>query len=96
MYYNTCKEQVHKNHTKEKEDKEMTKTYNYIVAGIEFTDTECWGKAWQDAKALATENHKAIYRMIRVDGADTRYEVYLKAGFFHPVKLAKADRIRIF
>jgi hypothetical protein len=95
VYYNTCKEQVHKT-TQEREDKEMTKTYNYIVAGTEFTDTECWGKAWQDAKALATENHKAIYRMIRVDGADTRYEVYLKAGFFHPVKLAKADRIRIF
>lgn len=74
----------------------MTKTYNYIVAGTEFTDTECWGKAWQDAKTLAIKNHKAIYRMIRVDGADTRYEVYLKAGFFHPVKLAKADRIRIF
>ena len=71
-------------------------TYNYIVAGTEFTDTECWGKAWHDAKMLAIKNHVAIYRMIRKNEVDTRYEVYLKAGFFHPVKLAKSDRIRIF
>lgn len=74
----------------------MTKTYNYIVGNVEFTDTKCFDKAWNDARELAKETHKAVYRMIRKDGEDTTLEVYLKGGCFLPVSIVTEDRINIF
>ena len=38
--------------------------YTYYVDGNEFTDTEAFGKAWQEAKELATQLHCGIFRKV--------------------------------
>ena len=60
------------------------KKFVYEVAGIQFEDTEAFGKAWREAKALATEKHAAIYRNVISD----RREVYTTGGCF-----VQADRV---
>lgn len=57
------------------------KTYIYIVNGTEFTDTTPWGQAWKDAKAMATEEHTVIERII-VNGNTIKYEIYVNGGCF--------------
>lgn len=71
------------------------KKFVYDVAGFEFEDTEAFGKAWKEAKALAIEKHAAIYRTVIKDERETR-EVYYKGGCFNTVKFATPDNVMIF
>lgn len=68
------------------------KKFIYDVAGVKFEDTEAFGKAWKEAKALAKEKHVAIYRTV----IEERHEVYYKGGIFNSTKYATAENVEIF
>lgn len=71
------------------------KKFVYDVAGFEFEDTEAFGKAWKEAKALAKEKHAAIYRTV-VKNDEERREVFYKGGCFNSIKYATAENVEIF
>lgn len=71
------------------------KQFIYRVEGLEYADTEAFGKAWKEAKATATRLHAPVYRLV-IDGDKVREEVFYSAGFFNSVKYATADNICIF
>lgn len=71
------------------------KQFIYQVQGYEFSDTEPFGKAWQEAKAKAWELHTAIYRLV-IDGEKVRQEVYVKGGCFLSVTLAMMKNVMLF
>jgi len=71
------------------------KQFIYQVEGLEFSDTEAFGKAWKEAKATAARLHVPVYRLV-VDGEKVREEVYYSAGFFNSTKYANKDNICIF
>ena len=71
------------------------KKFVYQVQGYEFTDTEAFGKAWQEAKAKAWELHTAIYRLV-IDGEKVRQEVFTKGGCFLSVNLAQMKNVMLF
>jgi hypothetical protein len=73
-----------------------TKKFVYQVAGFEWEDTEAFGKAWQQAKAKATELHCAVYRMIIKGDEEPRQEVYYKGGCFNTIKFATPENVKIF
>ncbi len=72
----------------------MTK-FVYQVAGFEFADTEAFGKAWKEAKEMASNLHCAIYRLV-IKGENVKQEVYYKAGCFNTIKFATESNIKIF
>lgn len=75
----------------------MAKRFYYMVqGGYEFFDGQCFGQAWKDAKAKASELHVAVFRRVEQDGKDDRFEVYLKGGCFLPVGMVGEDRYHIF
>lgn len=71
-------------------------TFFYNVNGTEFTDTEAFGKAWADAKALATEEHTCITRTVVSDNDTMRHEFFAKGGCFLNEKFYNKDRVKIF
>lgn len=71
------------------------KKFVYQVAGFEFVGYEAWGDAWKQAKALATERHAAVYRLV-IKGEKVTQEVFCKAGCFLVTYYADADSIKIF
>ena len=71
------------------------KKFVYQVAGWESTDTTAFGKAWQEAKAKATELHMPIYRLV-IKGEEVKQEVFTKGGCFVSVNLATIDRVLTF
>lgn len=73
----------------------MMKEFIYNVNGTEFTDTEAFGKAWSEAKALAKEEHTAITRTI-VTNSSIRYEFYAKGGCFLDNKFYSKENVKIF
>jgi hypothetical protein len=81
---------------KREENKDMTKTFIYKVAGYEFRDTEAFGQAWREAKAKATELHCGIFREVEKDGAETRYEFYATYGAFVNMKFYDDSKLAIF
>jgi len=75
----------------------MAKRFYYMVqGGYEFFDGQCFGQAWKDAKAKASELHVAVFRRVEQDGKDDRFEVYLKGGCFLPVGMVGENRHHIF
>ena len=71
------------------------KKFVYQVAGFEFVDTTAFGNAWKEAKAMATELHAAIYRLV-IKGEEIRQEVYLTSSCFLNVEMAEKKFIKIF
>lgn len=71
------------------------KKFVFKVAGFEFTDTEAFGTAWQEAKAKATEIHAPVYRTKVWDGG-VKTEVYAIGGCFVREDLITEDRIEKF
>ena len=71
------------------------KLFIYDVAGTEFVDTEAFGAAWKQARALATEKHCAIYRTVRKGEIEKR-EVLVTGGCFLSVSYATDCRPIIF
>lgn len=71
------------------------KRFIYDVAGFEFEDTEAFGSAWKQARALATEKHCAIYRTV-VKGEREKREVLYKGGCFNTIEFATPDNVLIF
>lgn len=69
-----------------------TKIFIYHVGEFQFTDSEAFGQAWQEAKAKAAELHAPIYRS--VIETKTREEVYV-GGLFLSTERG-ADRAYIF
>ena len=52
----------------------MAKRFYYMVqGGYEFFDGQCFGQAWKDAKAKASELHVAVFRRVEQDGKDDRF-----------------------
>lgn len=68
----------------------------YEVEGQEFEDTVAFGKAWQDAKALATSLHAPIYRTVVKSDDSLRYQVYYNGGCFNSIEFATPDNIKIW
>lgn len=69
----------------------MVKDFFYNVNGTEFHDVVAFGKAWEEAKALATKKHCGITRTV-VRGNKFTHEFYAKGAFlnerfFTPEKL---------
>lgn len=68
------------------------KKYIYYVKGYAFQDTEAWGQAWKQAKAIAIEAHCPIYRTV-INGEKEKYEflakgyVFINEKFYAPAKL---------
>ncbi len=56
-------------------------TFIYVINGTEIEDTTAFGKAWKEAKAMATEEHTVIKRAV-VKGDKIRYEIYVNGGCF--------------
>lgn len=54
------------------------KKFIYHVQEVDFEDTEAFGKAWEQAKNLATERHCPIYRTI----IEEKNDVFCEGGFF--------------
>ena len=73
----------------------MARTFEYRVNGTTFEDTEAFGKAWKDAKEMATAEHTYIERTI-VNGNDIRYEFYAKGGIFLNERFMEVDKVYIF
>lgn len=73
----------------------MAKDFFYHVNGTEFHDTEAFGKAWKEAKALATEEHTYITRTV-VCGDDIRYEFYADGGCFLPDRFWDDCKVKVF
>lgn len=78
----------------------MKKYFIYVVEGTEFDDTEAFGQAWKNAKALATELHAPIYRYDITETWDGKEKieerVYLKAGILLPTNRANPEDIKVF
>lgn len=72
------------------------KKFIYQVAGYEFSDTVAFGKAWQDAKAMATETGSPIGRLVVKDGDIIRREFYAKGGCFLSMEFYSEDRLAKF
>lgn len=73
----------------------MKKKFVYQVGPWEFVGYEAFGKAWQDAKAKATEMHSAIYRLV-IKGEEVKQEAFLKAGCFLNVEFVEPEHVKIF
>lgn len=73
----------------------MRKDFYYHVNGTEFHDTEAFGQAWKDAKALATEEHCSIERTV-VRGDKISYEFYATGGCFLSQRFWEKDIVKIF
>lgn len=71
------------------------KIFFYYVNGTEFADTEAFGKAWTEAKALATEEHTCITRTV-VKGEEMKHEFFAKGGCFLDERFYEKDRVKIF
>ena len=71
------------------------KRFVYDVMGFEFEDTEAFGKAWKDAKEVATGLGVGIYRTV-YNGETERREVYCKGGCFLPVEMVKPESVALF
>jgi hypothetical protein len=71
------------------------KEFFYYVNGTEFVDTEAFGKAWKEAKALATEEHTCITRTV-VKGKEMYHEFFAKGGCFLSERFYEKDRVKIF
>lgn len=69
----------------------MAKKFIYHVQEVDFEDTEAFGKAWEQAKELATEKHCPIYRTI----IEEKNDVFCEGGFFLATHLA-GPNIKIF
>ena len=77
----------------------MAKTFIYQVynSGYEFRGPDAWGQAWKDAKAVATELHTGIFRIVEQEGKEPRYEYYAKGGVFLNVRFYEGPHdLRIF
>ncbi len=72
------------------------KKFIYQVAGYEFSDTVAFGKAWQDAKAKATETGSGIGRLVVKDGDIIRREFFAKGGCFLSMEFYSEDRLAKF
>ena len=68
------------------------KKYIYIVDGVELEDTECWGKAWKEAKLIAERNHAPIFRRIITE----EEAVFCNGGIFLTTLYAKPDQYYIY
>jgi hypothetical protein len=71
------------------------KQFIYLVKGFEFEDSTAFGKAWQGAKAKATELHCPIFRLV-VKGDSVRQEVYYSGGCFNSVEFMHEDSVKVF
>ena len=71
------------------------KQFIYVVDGIEFADTEAFGKAWKMAKEAAANAHTVIERYV-VSGENIRHEIYFKGGVFNSTKYATKENVYIF
>ena len=71
------------------------KEFFYYVNGTEFVDTEAFGKAWKEAKALATEEHTCITRTV-VKGEEMYHEFFAKGGCFLNERFYEKERVKIF
>jgi len=74
----------------------MTKVFFYYVNGTEFVDTEAFGKAWRDAKALATEEHTCITRTVLTGEDNLHHEFFAKGGIFLNERFYEKDRVKVF
>ena len=79
----------------EREVNNMAKDFFYNVNGTEFHDTEAFGKAWADAKALAIAEHASIERTV-VDGNKISYEFYANSGCFLNERFRTVDKVKVF
>jgi hypothetical protein len=70
----------------------MTTTFIYKVNGIEIEDTEAFGKGWEKAKELATENHCGITRTV----IKTEEQFFATGGVFLDNKFYHSDKMKIF
>ena len=71
------------------------KQFIYQVKGFEFVDTDAFGKAWQDAKAKATELHCPIFREV-IKGESVKRQVYYSGGCFNSVEFMREDNVKVF
>lgn len=71
------------------------KKFVYQVKNFEFIDTAAFGKAWQEAKAKATELHTPIYRLV-IDGETVKQQVYYNGGLFNSIEFMRADNVKVF
>lgn len=69
--------------------------YYYNVNGTEFLDTTAFGDGWKKAKALATEEHCGITRIVAKEGKIS-YQFYHKGGMFLDEKYFKKEDYKIF
>ena len=73
----------------------MEKIFVYEVNGECFEDTEAFGKAWKQAKEVATREHTCITRQV-IKGENIRNEYYTKAGFFQNDRFYNKEDAKIF
>lgn len=73
----------------------MIKEFFYNVDGTEFHDTEAFGKAWKEAKALATAEHKPIERTV-VCGDKISYEFFANGGCFLNERFRTTENVKVF
>jgi len=73
----------------------IKKKFIYNVNGTKFTDTEAFGKAWSEAKALAEKEHTGITRTV-ITGLSIRCEFFAKSGLFLDDKFYKKENVKIF
>lgn len=73
----------------------MSKLFIYSVNGSTFEDTEAFGQAWRDAKAMATAEHTCITRQV-VCGDTIRNEFYAKGGCFLNERFDEVDKVAVF
>ena len=71
------------------------KEFLYYVNGTEFADTEAFGQGWENAKALATEEHTYITRTV-IDDNNMRHEFFAKGVCFLNERFYEKDRVKIF
>ena len=71
------------------------KQFIYQVNGLEFVDTNAFGKAWQDAKVKATELHCPIFRLV-IEGESVKQQVFYKGGLFNSIEFMREDNVKIF
>ena len=73
----------------------MKKRYYFTVNSFEYSDSEAFGKAWEQAKIKATELHAPIYRRI-CKSEEERWEVYARGEIFLKATPENINRAKIF
>jgi hypothetical protein len=73
----------------------MEKIFVYEVNGETFEDVEAFGKAWKQAKEVATKEHTCITRQV-INGENIKNEFYTNAGFFQNERFYDKDKVKIF